>query len=405
MPQNPMPSADTLETLNQLIAFDTTSRNANLGLIEWVRDRLRRQGVTDTRLTYDERGSKANLFATIGPARDGGLILSGHTDVVPVDGQDWASDPFQAQVRDGRVFGRGACDMKGFIACALASVPALLDMAGERPFHLALSYDEELGCIGVRGLIADLAEQGIRPAACLVGEPTGMKIVVAHKGQRSLRCCVRGREAHASDPDKGLNAIEHAARIITQVQRLAAREAREGYRDPGFPVPHATLGCTLVGGGIAANIVPRDCDFTVDMRYPPGADADALLEELKAYTAAHILPAMKERCQDADVRWLLLNDAPALAEDPASSLAEIVRQAAVTPQDVGRVAYNTEAGLFQRAGIPALVCGPGSIEQAHRPDEFVELAQLAECERFLGALGRAYQTSNRTPWASGSSRE
>jgi acetylornithine deacetylase len=384
-----MPGAEVLEILHELIAFDSTSRNSNLGLIEWVRDRLRRQGV-HTRLTYNEGGSKANLFAILGQARGGGLILSGHTDVVPVDGQSWTSDPFHAQVRDGKVFGRGACDMKGFIACALASVPALLAMATHRPFYLALSYDEEVGCIGVRGLIADLAEQGIRPAACLVGEPTYMKTVVAHKGQRSLRCCVRGREAHTSDPAKGLNAIDYAARIITRVQLLAEHEAREGRQDHRFPVPHSTLSCTMVNGGIAANVVPRDCEFTVDLRYLPGADPDALLQGLKRYTAAYILPPMKNRCQDAEVTWTLLNDAPPLAESQDSSLADVVRRVA-TEREVGRVAYNTEAGLFQRAGIPAIICGPGSIDQAHRPDEYVELQQLAECERFIKALAWEFQ--------------
>jgi acetylornithine deacetylase len=386
-----MPSTDVLNILQTLIAFDTTSRNSNLGLIEWVRDRLLAQGV-DTRLTYDSGGTKANLFATIGELRNGGLILSGHTDVVPVDGQDWSSDPFKVRIEAGKVFGRGTCDMKGFIACALASVPVLQRLATDRPFHLALSYDEELGCLGVRGLIADLAEQDIRPSACIVGEPTRMGVVVAHKGQRSMRCCVRGREAHTSDPDKGLNAIEFAAQIITQVQLLAAREAREGRRDANFTVPHSTLACTVVRGGVATNIVPRDCELTLDLRYLPGVNADAFLESLQSYTERHLLPSMKERCEEADVKWTLVNDSPPLAEDPAGVLAAIVARAAAAPQ-TGRVAYNTEAGLFQRAGIPTVVCGPGSIEQAHRPDEYVELEQISNCERFLLDVAHEFHPS------------
>ncbi len=397
LPPTPMPSAETMEILHRLIAFDTTSRLSNLGLIEWVRARLRGQGA-EPRLTYDEHGARPNHFPTRAPARAGGLVLSGHTDVVPVDGQAWSSDPFDAQVRDGKLFGRGACDMKGFIACALAAVPALSAAAVHRPFHLALSYDEELGCIGVRGLIADLAEQWMKPGACIVGEPTRMQAVVAHKGQRSMLCCVRGREAHASDPGRGVNAIEHAAGLITHVRRMAEREARQGVNDPRFPVPHSTMSCTVVGGGIANNVIPRDCDFTVDLRYLPGVDADALLEELRAYTDAHVLPGMTERFEGAHVRWQVLNDAPPLAEDSATGpLVALVRQAASSP-DLGRVAYNTEAGLFQRAGIPTVVCGPGSIEQAHRPDEFVELGQLAACEEFLGALARGFGQAGR--WGS-----
>lgn len=384
--ENPEPSPPLLAMLHSLIGFDTTSRESNLGLIEWVRDHLRRLGA-HTRLSYDEAGRKANLFATVGEGGLPGLILSGHTDVVPVDGQAWNSDPFRAEVRDGRLYGRGSCDMKGFIACALAAVPQMLAHTGRAPFHLALSYDEEVGCLGVRHLLADLAEQGVRAAACIVGEPTGMQLVVAHKGRCELRCCVQGREAHSSLPGLGVNAIEYGAQIIAFIQRLAQREAATGLRSPGFDVPYTTVQCGTVRGGIAPNTVPKDCEFSVELRYPPGHPPERLVYEIQAFIAHDILPQMRQTWPQSAVDLSLVNDTPAFEIGPDAPLVRLVQQLSGAMQAT-RAAYNTEAGLFQRHGLPTVICGPGHIAQAHKPDEYIALSELAACEEFLGRLIR-----------------
>lgn len=393
-PDGHLPSPEVIDIVHTLIGFDTTSRLSNLGLIEWTRDRLRRHGVK-THLTYDEGGGKANLFATIGDERDGGLILSGHTDVVPVDGQDWSTDPFKATIKDDKIFGRGTCDMKGFIACALAAVPRMQAAGGERPFHLALTYDEEVGCIGVRDLLADLHAQGIRPAACLVGEPTQMSVVTGHKGRRELRCCVRGREAHSSLPLNGLSAIEYGAQIIAWLKHLADREAIDGRRMPGFDIPYSTLNCGTIQGGIAPNVIPRDCEFSVELRYLPGDDGTRLLDELRKYVDQRVLPEMKAKCPEAHIEWKLINDTPGLMVDEegwlVSAVGHVLSAASGHAPKLQRLAFSTEAGLFSDAGIPALLCGPGSLDQAHRPDEFIEISQLAACERFLHGLVDRFQ--------------
>lgn len=380
-----MPSLAALNIARTLIGFDTTSRLSNLGLIEWVRDELHHIGVSST-LSYDSSGKKANLFATLGEERSGGIVLSGHTDVVPVDGQDWSTDPFAAEVQDGRLFGRGSCDMKGFIACALAAAPQILQRKTGRPLHLALSYDEEVGCMGVRGLLADLAERNIQPAACVVGEPTLMQIVIAHKGYRLMRCCVRGKEVHSSLTPNGLNAIEYSARIVAEIQSMAEREEKYGIRDGSFDVPFATMNCGTIQGGIAPNVVARDCEFSVELRFLPDGGGESLLDDLQAFSYAKVLPQMRARFPQATLTWTPVNDTPGLNMSPSAPFVQWLREISGTRSTLGRVAYSTEAGLFQRAGIPTVICGPGSIEQAHRPDEYVELSQLAACEDFLGTL-------------------
>ncbi len=392
------PSSEVLDIARTLIGFDTTSRHSNLGLIEWVRDRLQAQGA-HCRLSYDSERRKANLFATLGePDRSGGLVLSGHTDVVPVDGQDWSTDPFEAVLRDGKLFARGACDMKGFIACALDVVPALLNRAGGPPVHLALSYDEEVGCLGVREMLADLAESGIRPAACLVGEPTGMRPVIGHKGRRAMRCCVTGREAHSSLPALGVNAVEYAGRVAAEVQRLARSEAALNAHGLGYDVPWSTLQVSTIRGGVMPNTVPRDCEMTVELRYLPGTDELAPLDRLLQFTQDTLVPEMSQVHREAGIEWTVLNDTPGLDLPEQHPLLQQVnallgRQAPAHESNRGvhRVAYSTEAGLFQRAGIPTVLCGPGDIAQAHRPDEYVALSQLAACERFLRAFAVDYR--------------
>jgi acetylornithine deacetylase len=382
------PSTGTLQALQTLVGFATVSRDSNLGLIEWVRDRLARQGAA-CRLTYDAGRRKANLFATLGEGARPGLILSGHTDVVPVDGQDWRSDPFTATLRDGRLYGRGCADMKGFIAVALALAPRVLARAApDAPVHLALSYDEEIGCVGVRGLIADLREQGLSAAGCIVGEPTGMEPVLGHKGARTWRCCVRGREAHSSLASAGVNAVENAALLIARLRELAGELARNEHRHDGFDVPHSTLQANWIQGGIATNVVPRDCEFRIDLRHLSGTDPEALLARLQAHAQDTLLPAMRAIAPESEIRFEALGEVPAFETAPDAPLVARVRRhlgaaADAAPRYVG---FGSEAGLFQRAGIASVLCGPGSIEQAHKPDEFVSLEQLARCERFLESL-------------------
>jgi acetylornithine deacetylase len=381
------PSAAAGAMIERLIGFNTVSRESNLGLIEWVRDYLHGCGAI-TRLTHDETGKKANLFATLGDSPKPGLILSGHTDVVPVDGQQWDTDPFRAVERDGKLFARGSADMKGFIGIILAQAPkfvnALNDNRLDAPLHYSLSYDEEVGCIGVRGLIRDLEENHIRPAGCVVGEPTSMQPIIAHKSTHKFRCSVHGREAHSSYVTHGVNAIEYAARLVVFVRQIADRLAQTETRDYGFTVPYSTLSTGMIRGGIAFNVIPKDCVFHFDMRTLPHTSADALYQEIRAY-ARNLASEMQavDAASGIDLEWLSQTAGLAAAETDA-----IVQWAMRLSRNnrVGKVSYGTEAGLFQRMGVPSVICGPGDIAQAHGPNEFVTLEQLAQCERFMDCI-------------------
>jgi len=374
------PSPDVLAMIERLIAFPTVSRDSNLGMIEWIRDYLAGLGVT-SRLTYDAAGKKANLFATLGEGRKPGLILSGHTDVVPVDGQAWDTDPFKATIKDGLLYGRGSCDMKSYIATALALAPRFLAAKMDAPLHLAFSYDEEVGCIGVKSLIADLQDMNLKTAGCIVGEPTSMQPVIAHKGTHRFRCCVTGREAHSSYTNLGVNAIEYAARIIVYIRQMADRFAQLETRDYGFTVPYTTMQTGLIRGGLASNIVPKECIFDFEARTMPGTDATHLLQEVESY-AARLLPEMLLVEPNAKIAFERLASAPGLSTQEHEAIVQLAISLSRN-KATGAVSYGTEAGLFQGAGIPTVVCGPGSIEQAHRPNEFVPLEQVAQCEAFL----------------------
>jgi acetylornithine deacetylase len=375
---------ETWTLIQRLLAFDTTSRKSNLGLIEWVRDRLRAQGV-EARLTYDAAGTKANLFATLGGGARPGVVLSGHTDVVPVDGQPWDTDPFTATLRDGRIYGRGAADMKSFIAVALAMTPRFLAAPLAAPLHLALSYDEEVGCLGVGGLLADLERAGIRPGGCIIGEPTSMQPVIAHKGSRSYRCCVRGREAHSALTPQGVNAVEYAARLVVHIRHLADRMRQLETRDHGYDVPFTTLQTGIIRGGTAGNIVPRECELHFEFRYLPGVDPDALEREIHGYARDVLEPEMRRVDAEAGFSFETKADIPGLDTAEDAAVTALV-QALAHNTATAKVAYATEGGLFQRAGIPSIVCGPGSIVQAHKPNEYIELAQVASCEAFMDRL-------------------
>jgi len=374
----------TFALIERLIGFDTTSRDSNLGLIEWARDYLKGFGIA-SRLTYDATGNKANLFATVQKGAEPGIVLSGHTDVVPVDGQDWSSDPFKAIVKNEKIYGRGACDMKSYLAVILAMAPRFAAANLRSPIHFALSYDEEVGCIGARGMLEDLARNDIRPAGAIIGEPTSMQPVIAHKGKRAYRCCVRGKEAHSALTPQGVNAIEYAARIISYIRHMAERQQACEPRDYGFDVPFTTLQTGVISGGTAGNIVPRECNFQFEFRYLPGADPDALEREIRDYAERVVLPEMKRTDPGTSIDIETKSDNPGLSVSEKDQITQLA-QALSRNQSTAKVAYLTEGGLFQRAGIPAVICGPGSIEQAHKPDEYVAIEQVALCESFMERL-------------------
>ena len=376
-----------LELIRTLIAFDTTSRDSNLALIDWVRDYLAGHGI-DSRLTFDDDRRKANLFATL-PARDGnatrgGIVLSGHTDVVPVDGQPWDTPPFEATQIGDRLYGRGTSDMKSFSAIGLAFVPEFLRRGLKRPLHFSLSYDEEVGCIGVRRLIADVSARGIKPAGCIVGEPTGMRLVVAHKGKKSYRCRVRGHEAHSSLTPRGVNAVQVACEIVSFLTHMAHRFRDRGSFDAAYDVPYTTVHTGVIRGGTALNIVPRDCTFDFEFRHLPFDDPDALLADVKRFSAT-LLPDMHAVNPATYIEFDQLSAMPGFDTHGGSEIAEIGMACSET-HDFGKVSFGSEASLFHNADISTILCGPGHIAQAHQPNEWVALDQLAQCEAFMGRL-------------------
>lgn len=377
------PSTRTREILDRLIAFDTTSRNSNLELIRWAESYLAERGVTAA-LQFDETGEKANLWATIGPTDTPGIMLSGHSDVVPVDGQNWSSDPFRAEERDGRIYGRGTADMKSFIAISLAHVDDFLAADLKMPVHIALSYDEEVGCLGGRQLASMLSGLEIKPRLCVVGEPTNMGVVVGHKGKSSYRCHVRGHECHSSLTHQGVNAVEYAAMLIAEIRRLAGDKRDNGPFDPAFDPPYTSVHTGVVQGGTALNIVPKDCEFLFEFRNLPADDPDEMLDRVRA-AADRLSEEMRAVQPDTGIEFERIAWFAGLetAEDAeAVSLGKAFAQANAT----SKVSFGTEAGHYHGAGVPTIVCGPGDIEQAHKPDEFVSVDQIAACEGFFGRL-------------------
>jgi acetylornithine deacetylase len=376
-----------LELIRTLIAFNTTSRDSNLALIDWVRDYLAGHGI-DSKLTFDDDRRKANLFATL-PARDGnatlgGIVLSGHTDVVPVDGQPWDTPPFTATLVGDKLHGRGTADMKSFSATALAFVPEFLRRGLKRPLHFSLSYDEEVGCVGVRRLIADVSARGIKPTGCIVGEPTGMHLVVAHKGKKSYRCRVRGHEAHSSLTPRGVNAVQVACEIVTFLTHMARRFRDRGSFDAAYDVPYTTVHTGVIHGGTALNIVPRDCTFDFEFRHLPFDDPDALLAEVKRF-AATLLPEMHAVSPATHIEFDQLSAMPGFDTHGGNEIAALGKVCSGT-HDFDKVSFGSEASLFHNADISTIICGPGHIEQAHQPNEWVSLEQLARCETFMRRL-------------------
>ena len=381
------PTAAGLEMIRRLVAFPTVSRDSNLELIDFVREYLRPLDA-DVRLTFDNDRRKANLFATLGAeaTRDrAGIVLSGHTDVVPVEGQAWDSDPFAVLVKDERLYGRGTADMKSFVALALATVPAFVARGLKQPLHLAFSYDEELGCLGVGRLIEDLARADIHPRGCIVGEPTLMDPVIAHKGKQGFRCTVRGLASHSAYAPRGVNAVEFAAEAVVFLRALAKRHQAQGPFDHGFDVAHTTVHTGQLHGGTALNIVPHECWFEFEFRHLPGDDPALLLAEFEGFVRGELEPAMRATHPEAGFDIVPLSTLPVLSMAPEHEMVGLVQELAGSTQ-IGKVSYGTEGSQFQRAGIPAVVCGPGSILQAHKPNEWVALSQVARCESFLQRL-------------------
>jgi acetylornithine deacetylase len=383
---------DRRQMLERLIGFDTTSRNSNLALIEFVRDYLDRLGIASD-LIFDDTGAKANLFATIGPPEVAGIVLSGHTDVVPVDGQDWSSDPFVCTERDERLHGRGTADMKGFIATALALVPEFQRLPLGAPVHLALSFDEEVGCKGVPRLLDHLvARLPALPFGCVVGEPTRMRLADGHKGKAGYVCTVTGLASHSALNHLGVNAIEVAAQIINELRRLNDEFRLAGPLQGEFQPPHCTVSTGVIAGGSALNIVPDRCRFEFEFRPLPGQDPDELFARIRDWAETTLLADMQATSPATGIEWQELMSYPGLGGTGTTPIEQVCSRLAGAGRPI-KLAFGTEAGHFAARGIPAVVCGPGAIEVAHKADEYVELDQLERCAGFLRQLIQATVTA------------
>jgi acetylornithine deacetylase len=380
------PSAQTLDMLERLISFNTTSRLSNLELIDFVHEYLKEQGLRP-HIDYSRDKSKANLYAIIGPETGGGVALSGHSDVVAVEGQDWTRDPWKLTREDDLLFGRGTTDMKGFIAVVLAAVPAMTRMTLREPVHLCISHDEEIGCVGVQTLLEYLAGQSTRPRSCIVGEPTSMDVVTAHKGKLGMTCRVKGRACHSALAPQGVNAVHAAARVIGFLADLARKKQEQGPFDRDFDVPHSTIHTGVIHGGTMLNIVPAECRFEFEFRNLPQEDPKEMMEEVRRFVREQVEPEMRTPDHGVEFQWTELSNFPGLNSDEQDEVVRLVRMLRGNDR-IKKVGFGTEAGSFSRTGIQSVVCGPGAISQAHTPDEFLAAGQLAECERFIGDLVR-----------------
>ena len=373
---------NSIEMLKTLVGFPTVSRDSNLPLIDFVDSWLGEHGVTAVRVPNDE-GTKANLYATIGPMVEGGVVLSGHTDVVPIDGQPWDTDPFELTQKEDKLYGRGTCDMKGFNAIALSLVPEMKSL--RKPIHIALSYDEEIGCLGAPRLIEQMKEQIPQPAAVIVGEPSMMETVTAHKGLSAYRTVVTGYEAHSSQTHRGVSAVMNAAKLINWLSKLEAHFKDTTPTNNGFIPHHTTVHAGVIHGGTALNIISRKCEFLWDVRTIPGKSATNVHEEFEEYCHEILLPTMRSVYKEADIQTSVLANVPPMGEildNPALKLAQDLTGKKVR----SRVAYVAEAGQFQEAGFSTVLCGPGSIDQAHQPNEFISINQMEQGEQFLRKL-------------------
>jgi acetylornithine deacetylase len=370
--------------IERLVAFDTTSHLSNLALIDDVKAYLAGHGI-DSRLTFNDEKTKANLFATIGPKDKGGIVLSGHTDVVPVTGQPWSSDPFKVRRADGRLYGRGTSDMKSFIAVALALVPELMKRRLKTPIHFAFSYDEEVGCHGARPLIQDIVANLPLPRAVIVGEPTMMKLINQHKGAGSWRITIHGKEGHSSGPQLGVNANFIAVRLISEILRIQDELIRGADPKSEFTPPYPTFNVGMLHGGTAGNIIPNHCEFALELRVLPGQTSGPIIERIERYARDTLEPEMRKVSSKAHIHIHKNGEIPPLAPTLASPAEELIKMLTGLNQ-AGAVAYGTEAGLFHEGGMPTVVFGPGDIAQAHQADEFIDVAQVEACEAFMKKL-------------------
>jgi len=377
--------ARALDIFKRLIAFDTVSSEPNLALIDYVRELLASKGI-ESLIVKDESGRKANLFASVGPCEVPGILLSGHTDVVPAAGQAWTLPAFELTQRDGRLYGRGSCDMKGFIALAVDAMLTAADSPLSRPLQLALSHDEEIGCVGVRRLLDVLHLAPVRPMLCIVGEPTGMQFVLGHKGKGSYRALCRGQEAHSSLAPRSANAIHLACDFIAALRQGQQHLQRHGAQDAAYDVPYSTVHVGQIAGGRALNIVPNLCTLDFEVRNLPADDLDGFIEQMREQ--AEVIAAEAKRLSSvAAIEIDTLNVYPGLDTHPSVEAVRFLQAFAAPGTGTAKVSFGTEGGLFtQRLDVPVVVCGPGSIEQAHKPDEFVELSQMDAGERFLDGL-------------------
>ncbi|UTW14310.1 acetylornithine deacetylase [Marinobacterium rhizophilum] len=380
-----MNDAATLSILRQLISFDTTSARSNLSLMAWIQDYLSGHGVQSD-LIYNDEKTKANLYATLGPAGRAGVMLSGHTDTVPVTGQDWTKAPHSLSEENGRFYGRGTADMKGFIAVALAAVPAMQAAQLQTPIHLALSYDEEIGCVGVRRMITMLQQHPVKPALCIIGEPTGLQVVNKHKGKLAARVTVRGKACHSGMAPQGVNAVNYAARLISWLEQQARLRQQQGPFEEGYDIPFSTVHTGTVQGGQALNIVPQHCSFLFEVRNIASENPRDLLAQLRDQAESLAL----EMCQVDDSCGIdieITTEYPGLSTAESSEAITFVRHLTNSDAPLGNINFGTEGGLFSQAlQIPTLVCGPGSMEQGHKPDEYIERSQLQQCQAFMQRL-------------------
>jgi acetylornithine deacetylase len=374
----------TLSILDALIGFASVSSESNLDIVKWIEDYLSQHGVTAHRIP-DPTGRKASLLATIGPPGQAGVVLSAHTDVVPVAGQNWSSPPFAATRRDSRIVGRGATDMKGFVASVLAHVPHFVAAATATPIHIALSYDEEIGCLGAPDLVAEIAKAKVRPALCIVGEPTGLAVGYAHKGKVARRVTVTGRGGHSALPHRAANAVFAAARIAAFLDELGERVSHKGRRDAAFDPPYTTIHVGSLHGGTALNFVPDRATLEFEIRYIPEADAGSLLVQADSFIAAE-RERLKAQAAEADIVVEDLASYPALMTASTGAAVRATQRLADRADSATTVSFGTEAGLYARAGIPTVVCGPGDIGRAHKADEWIGTDELAAADRMMQRL-------------------
>ncbi len=375
---------ETRAILRDLIGFPTVSSDSNLDMIGYMADHLTAIGA-EVQVWHDPTGNKANLFATLGPKRDGGIVLSGHSDVVPVADQDWSTNPFQMVEQDDKWFGRGACDMKGFIAAVLAMAPRFTALDLQRPIHFAFTYDEEVGCVGARALAETLHETGIKPAIAIIGEPTSMRIIEGHKGCYEYTTRFTGLEGHGSDPDAGVNAVEYAVRYVSRLLELKADLQARAPADSRFEPPWTTINTGALVGGVTTNVIPGKARVEWEMRPVQVSDADYVKHQLHQYCTHTLIPAMKSVHPNADVQTEVIGEVQGLDPMSENEARDLVMDL-TGANGTDLVPFGTEAGIFQNLGMSVVVCGPGSIEQAHKPDEYVSVDQMEQCLEMLARL-------------------